>query len=188
MPSPVRGPQKGESISSLTYADCGVGEWQAAMRTDAPKRTCRQGNGQSGRCQQSLGKSDSHGSGTPSKQHTHASHFTVCHFRAQSLIFQYPVLLTVTCLISQTAKSETVSPHPRNCLVEGKYVQGHFKIHAFKHAEAASMIWRMERQEQDYHPLGDLTHFTSEASYLGHLSDQLHFCHRHQYFHQMNQD
>lgn len=29
-------------------------------------------------------------------------------------------------------------------------MQGHFEIYAFKYVEAASMVWRMERQEQDY--------------------------------------
>lgn len=51
------------------------------------------------------------------------------------------------------------------------------------------MVWRMERQEQNInsrrqHPMGGLTHFTSETScltpavfckYSYHLSGQLHF-------------
>lgn len=111
-----------------------------------------------------------------------ATLLTVCDFRAQSLNLSVPCSAGHDLPHQSNSKSETGFPPLRNYLVEGKYVQGHFEIHAFKYAEAASMIWRMGKiyhPQQDYHPLGDLTHFTSEASYLGHLSDQLHFCHHH---------
>lgn len=51
--------------SPLTYADCGVGEWVAAMTADPPKGTWRTRNGQLARHEQSLGISESESSAPP---------------------------------------------------------------------------------------------------------------------------
>lgn len=89
-----------------------------------------------------------------------------------STLFCWPRSVSLVKQMHSTVK--LFSPI-RNYLVEGKYLQGRFEIHAFKYVEAA---YGMEDGDTGAglstagrcHPLGDLTHFASKTSRLHQLS------------------